>query len=65
MFPFFNKMMAILFGRAELYKQFWLGWPYEEHLGEIILNLSKQFRRILSFKDFSILSSGGLFCLEE
>ena len=35
--------------------------PYEEHLGEIILNWSQQFSKIL-FKDyFSIFSSGGHF----
>ena len=34
--------------------------PYEEHLGEIILNMDKQIGRC-GIKDFSIFRSGGHF----
>ena len=38
------------------------GWgPSEEHLCEIILYLGQQFKRILSFKDFSIFYLWGPF----
>ena len=48
--------MVILFGRPAVWA---ILRPYEEHLGETILNLGKQFRCRL--KIFYTFSSGGNF----
>ena len=47
----FYALVAILFGIMKPFWQFGRG-PYEEHLGEIILNFGQQFRchlKIFSF----------------
>ena len=60
------KDVSIFFCLAAQSRLSYFGWgPYEEHLGEIILNLGQQFSRILSYKDIFIFSSGGQFCWEE